>query len=51
MNEFSYLDLYATEGASFLLIVGYLVLPVFFARALFSGSGKKSEGSTKNDNA
>ena len=51
MSEFSYLDLYATEGPSFLLIVGYLVLLIVFAKALFSGGGKKDEGSAEDDNA
>jgi len=50
VNEFSYLDLYATEGLSFLLIVGYLVLLVFFAKALFSGGDKKGKGPAEDDN-
>lgn len=51
MSEFSYLDMYATEGLSFLLIVGYLVLLIFFAKALFSGGGKKDKHPSGNDNA
>jgi hypothetical protein len=48
VNEFSYLDLYATEGFSFLLVVGYLVLLVVFARLLFFGGKKKTHGPTRD---
>ncbi len=50
MSEFSYLDLYATEGLSFLLIVGYLVLLIVFAKALFSDNRKKNEGPGRDRN-
>jgi hypothetical protein len=41
---FTYVDIYANEGPSFLLIVGYLVLLIFFARTLFAGSDKTGKG-------
>jgi hypothetical protein len=51
VSDFSYLDLYATEGPSFLLVVGYLVLLIVFAKALFSDHRKKTDGSKKDGHA
>lgn len=48
MDRFSYVDIFATKGLEYLLVIGYLVAFVFFIRALFGG-GKTRKNTTRDD--
>ena len=41
MDGFSYVNIFATKGVEYLLVLGYLALFVFFFRALFKDTDKK----------
>ena len=40
MDEFSYVDIFATKGIEYLLVIVFLVVFILFARALFTDRGK-----------
>lgn len=41
MDGFSYLDIFATKGVEYLLVIIFLGMFILFARALFGGSEER----------
>jgi hypothetical protein len=46
MEEYSYVDIFATKGLEYMIVVAYFILFVYFTRALNSNkkNGGKSAG-------
>ncbi len=46
MDEFSYINIFATKGIEYLIVIAYFIMFVFFTRALNSSSkrGRKKAG-------
>ncbi len=42
-------DLFATKGLEYLLVIGFLVVFIFFLRALFVGARKRRARNGKDD--
>jgi len=51
MNENTYIDIFATKGIEYLIVIVYLALFVFFVRALCCSSGQPKEDSSKPGNS
>jgi len=47
MDGFSFIDIFATKGIEYLVVIVYLVLFVFFARALFTDEVKSGTSAGK----
>lgn len=43
MSDFHYVDIFATKGIEYLIIIGYLLLFIVFMRALNSNGGADKE--------
>ena len=41
MDGFTYVDVFATKGIEYLLVIVYLIAFLFFIRALFADSGQR----------
>ena len=47
MDEFSYIDIFATKGVEYLVVIAYLVVFVFFIRTLRSVGKRERETAAK----
>ena len=47
MDGFSFFDIFATKGIEYLVVILYLVLFVFFVRALFTDEAKSGTSAGK----
>jgi hypothetical protein len=47
MDGFSFVDIFATKGIEYLVVIAYLALFVFFVRALSSGDVKSGKTAGK----
>jgi glycine cleavage system H lipoate-binding protein len=49
MEGFSFVDIYATKGIEYLIVIGFLATFVFFCRYLVLRTGESGEGSTPSE--
>ena len=49
MDGFSYVDIFATKGIEYLLVIIYLLILVPFIRALFSGTPRGDKGTEEKN--
>ncbi len=47
MESFEYVDIFATKGIEYLLVIGYLLLFIVFIRALVATPAKKGKSSKR----
>ncbi len=48
MDGFSFVDIFATKGIEYLVVIAFLVLFVFFARAISSGDSRSGKAAGKD---